>query len=85
LLKEPGEIIALVKPQFELPKPLLDAGRGQKKKGGVVRDQHLRDAAVQDIADFAIGLGLQVAGIVPSVLTGPAGNQEYFIYLKKMI
>ncbi|MDI6782506.1 MAG: TlyA family RNA methyltransferase [bacterium] len=97
LLKETGEIVALIKPQFEIPKPLLPLpsqgchsreggkSRGQKKKGGVVRDQTLRDTVVRDIAQFATNLGLAVVGVVPSVLTGPAGNQEYFIYLKKQI
>jgi len=77
LLKETAEIIALVKPQFEIPKSV------GKKKGGVVRDPKLREAAVRDIAEFATKLGLAVVGVVPSVLTGPAGNQEYFIYMKK--
>jgi 23S rRNA (cytidine1920-2'-O)/16S rRNA (cytidine1409-2'-O)-methyltransferase len=69
-----GEIVALVKPQFEV-------GKGQVGKGGVVRDPHLQQAAVQRVAAAAAALGLQVSPAFPSPLKGPKGNQEYFLYL----
>ena len=69
-----GEILALVKPQFEV-------GKGQVGKGGVVRDPELQQAAVQKVAAAAAALGFQVSPAFPSSLKGPKGNQEYFLHL----
>jgi 23S rRNA (cytidine1920-2'-O)/16S rRNA (cytidine1409-2'-O)-methyltransferase len=74
LLRPGGEIVALVKPQFEV-------GKGQVGKGGVVRDPQLQLAAVQKVADAAAALGLKVSPAFPSSLKGPKGNQEYFLHL----
>jgi len=74
LLRPAGEIVALVKPQFEV-------GKGQVGKGGVVRDPQLQQAAVQKVAAAALALGLQVSPAFPSPLKGPKGNQEYFLYV----
>ena len=74
LLRPGGEIVALVKPQFEV-------GKGQVGKGGVVRDPQLQQAAVQKVAAAALALGLQVSPAFPSSLKGPKGNQEYFLYV----
>jgi 23S rRNA (cytidine1920-2'-O)/16S rRNA (cytidine1409-2'-O)-methyltransferase len=74
LLRPGGEIVALVKPQFEV-------GKGQVGKGGVVRDPQLQQAAVQKVAAAAAALGLQVSPAFPSSLKGPKGNQEYFLYV----
>ncbi|HCC69033.1 MAG TPA: TlyA family rRNA (cytidine-2'-O)-methyltransferase, partial [Nitrospiraceae bacterium] len=71
-----GEIIALIKPQFE-------AGRESVGKGGVVRDEAKRLEVVEKIKIKAQELGLNVIGIVQSPLPGPKGNIEYFVYLKK--
>ena len=69
-----GEIVALVKPQFE-------AGRDQVSKG-VVHDESVRRAAVDRIRRFAASaLGLRTAGEIESPLTGPAGNREYLLHL----
>jgi len=73
-LRPGGEILALVKPQFEV-------GKGRVGKGGVVRDPILRQEAVAKVAQAARTLGLQVSPPFPSPLTGPKGNQEYFLYL----
>ena len=74
-LKPDGEIVALVKPQFEL-------GPGSTQKG-VVRDQKLRQQAVDMVVDFAVrGPGLVFIGSVPSKIKGPKGNQEYLVYFK---
>jgi 23S rRNA (cytidine1920-2'-O)/16S rRNA (cytidine1409-2'-O)-methyltransferase len=74
LLAHPGEIIALVKPQFEV-------GRGQVGKRGVVRDTAQHRAVLERVASVATGLGLVVAGMTPSPLLGPMGNREFLAYL----
>ncbi len=73
-LRPGGEILALVKPQFEV-------GKGRVGKGGVVRDPALQQEAVARVAQAAADLGLQVNPPFPSSLKGPKGNQEYFLYL----
>jgi 23S rRNA (cytidine1920-2'-O)/16S rRNA (cytidine1409-2'-O)-methyltransferase len=73
-LKPGGRILALVKPQFEV-------GKGQVGKGGIVRDEKLREEAVEDIAQFAESLGLKVLGRSQSCLAGADGNIEYFLQL----
>ncbi len=73
LLKADGEIVCLIKPQFEV-------GPGQTDKG-VVRDKALRQQAVDMIVHFAASeLGLQLKGLAPSSIKGPKGNQEYLAY-----
>ncbi len=74
-LKIPGEIIALIKPQFE-------AGRKDVGKGGVVRDENTRIEVVERIKVESVKMGLQIAGTTPSPIRGPKGNVEYLIYLK---
>jgi 23S rRNA (cytidine1920-2'-O)/16S rRNA (cytidine1409-2'-O)-methyltransferase len=69
-----GEILALVKPQFEL-RP-QDVG-----KGGVVRDPGARRAAILGVAAAAERLGLRVRGLASSGLPGPKGNRESFLWL----
>ncbi|MFZ9669005.1 MAG: TlyA family RNA methyltransferase [Solirubrobacterales bacterium] len=69
-----GEILAMVKPQFEL-------GPGRVGKGGVVREGADRKEAVVAVADFAAGMGLALLGVVPSGLPGPKGNRETFLRL----
>ncbi|WP_415717664.1 TlyA family RNA methyltransferase [Maridesulfovibrio sp.] len=72
-LKSSGEIVCLIKPQFEV-------GPGQTDKG-VVRDNKLRQQTVDMIVHFASAeLGLQLKGLVPSSIKGPKGNQEYLAY-----
>jgi 23S rRNA (cytidine1920-2'-O)/16S rRNA (cytidine1409-2'-O)-methyltransferase len=67
------EIVALVKPQFE-------AGKGATKKG-VVKDESVRAAAIQKVADAAAALGLQELARADSALPGPEGNVEAFLHL----
>jgi 23S rRNA (cytidine1920-2'-O)/16S rRNA (cytidine1409-2'-O)-methyltransferase len=64
----------LVKPQFE-------AERGQVGKGGVVRDPAVHRLVLERVADYALGHGLAVRGVIRSPITGPAGNLEYLMYL----
>jgi 23S rRNA (cytidine1920-2'-O)/16S rRNA (cytidine1409-2'-O)-methyltransferase len=67
-----GEILAMVKPQFEL---------GRKRVGrGVVRDPGDRREAIAIVADAAIALGLTVRGLASSGLPGPKGNRETFLW-----
>jgi 23S rRNA (cytidine1920-2'-O)/16S rRNA (cytidine1409-2'-O)-methyltransferase len=73
----PGaDFVLLVKPQFEVGKDRVGAG-------GVVRDPELRREAVTAVAAAASALGLGVAGLVASPLPGPAGNVEYFLWLRR--
>ena len=72
----PGTIrvLALIKPQFEV-------GKGQIGKGGVVRDSDLHEKVIEEIREFADGLGLIPVGVSPSPILGPKGNREFLIYL----
>ena len=69
-------IVALVKPQFEV-------GRSQVGKGGVVRDPAGRAAAVTRVRMAAEELGFAVRGEAESVLPGPKGNREVFVWLAR--
>ncbi len=71
-----ADFLLLVKPQFEV-------GKGLVGSGGVVRDPALRAQAVRTIADAAGRLGLGALGVTASPLPGPAGNVEYFLWLKR--
>lgn len=75
LLEASGDIIALIKPQFEV-------GKGKVGKGGVVRsdDEHAR--VIDEIQSAAVGLGYQPRGVVESPLLGPKGNKEFLIHLR---
>ncbi len=70
-----GELIALIKPQFEV-------GRGEVGKGGIVRDAVKRAAAVQAVVDFAKGSGFDVKGVIESPVKGAEGNAEYLMDAK---
>jgi 23S rRNA (cytidine1920-2'-O)/16S rRNA (cytidine1409-2'-O)-methyltransferase len=65
----------MVKPQFEV-------GRERLGSGGVVRDAGLRFDAVRSVAEQAAGLALGTRTVVASPLPGPAGNVEYFLWLR---
>ncbi len=75
-LKDGGDLISLIKPQFE-------AGKGEVGKGGVVKDPALHQKVIERISQFSRGLGLRVDGVIESPLLGPKGNKEFFIHLKK--
>ncbi len=76
LLSEDGEIVALIKPQFE-------AGRGQVGKKGVVRDKNIHFDVVRTVLDFSVENGFSVLGLSYSPIKGPEGNIEYLAFLKK--
>jgi 23S rRNA (cytidine1920-2'-O)/16S rRNA (cytidine1409-2'-O)-methyltransferase len=75
ILKPGGAAILLVKPQFEV-------GKGEVGKGGVVRDEAKRRAALEGIADAARALGFEVVGEAESPIEGPAGNREWLLGLR---
>jgi 23S rRNA (cytidine1920-2'-O)/16S rRNA (cytidine1409-2'-O)-methyltransferase len=71
-----SDLIALIKPQFEV-------GREQVGKGGIVRDEIARAAAVEKVVMFFRETRLEVKGVIPSPITGQDGNVEYLIYAEK--
>jgi 23S rRNA (cytidine1920-2'-O)/16S rRNA (cytidine1409-2'-O)-methyltransferase len=73
-LADDYDVLALVKPQFEL-------GRGRVGKGGVVRDAEGRREALVTVGDAALTLGASVRGCHSSGLPGPKGNRETFLWL----
>ena len=76
LMKDGALLIALIKPQFEV-------GKGEVGKRGVVRDQALHERVLGEIETFCRDLGLEILGSCVSPITGPAGNREFFIGLRK--
>ncbi|MBU2235094.1 MAG: TlyA family RNA methyltransferase [Proteobacteria bacterium] len=76
LIRGGAILVALVKPQFEV-------GKGEVGKHGVVRDPELHRRILEEIEAFCRGLGLEVLGSSDSPLTGPAGNREFFMCLRK--
>ena len=75
-LKPSGEIVALIKPQFE-------ADRKNIGKGGVVKDESKRIEVVEMIKTWSENRGLEVIGTTTSPIKGPKGNVEYLIYMRK--
>jgi 23S rRNA (cytidine1920-2'-O)/16S rRNA (cytidine1409-2'-O)-methyltransferase len=73
LRPEGGEIVALVKPQFE-------AGRRQAKRG-VVRDPAVHLEVLEAVAAHALGVGLAPLDAIASPITGPQGNREFLVHL----
>ena len=76
LLTEEGQVVALIKPQFE-------AGREQVGKKGVVRDRAVHEEVIEKIRCFALENGYSVLGLTYSPVKGPEGNIEYLIYLER--
>lgn len=76
LLTDDGEIVCLIKPQFE-------AGREKVGKKGVVRDQKVHVEVVEMIGDFARQIGFKTLDLSYSPIKGPEGNIEYLLYITK--
>jgi 23S rRNA (cytidine1920-2'-O)/16S rRNA (cytidine1409-2'-O)-methyltransferase len=72
------QAVILVKPQFE-------AGRGHVGKGGIVRDPEAHRLAIEKVAACVQGCGWQVAGTIPSPITGVEGNQEFLLHAEKPV
>jgi len=76
LLASGGEIVALIKPQFEV-------GKGKVGKGGVVRSHDEQLRVIEEVRAAAVSLQMEAVGVTESPLLGPKGNREFFIYLRK--
>lgn len=76
LLEDHGEVVALIKPQFE-------AKREEVERGGIVRDEAVRKRVVEKVKKEAEAAGFTVKGVTPSPIEGADGNVEYFIHLEK--
>lgn len=78
LIEPDGEIVCLIKPQFE-------AGRDRVGKKGVVRDPKVHIDVISDIIDFCKSTGFKIKGLSYSPIKGPEGNIEYLLYLSNGI
>jgi 23S rRNA (cytidine1920-2'-O)/16S rRNA (cytidine1409-2'-O)-methyltransferase len=76
IVKAGGDILPLIKPQFEV-------GKGKVGKGGVVRNPEDREEVLRSLMDHFQKSGLRVEGPMVSPILGAKGNQEYFIHLRK--
>lgn len=76
LLEPNGEIVSLIKPQFE-------AGREKVGKKGVVRDQKVHEDVIAMVSSYASSIGFECLDLDYSPIKGPEGNIEYLLYLKK--
>jgi len=76
LLSPPGDVVALVKPQFEV-------GKGAVGKGGVVRDPDQHRQVLIDLRKFADDTRYEVAGEIPSPILGAKGNREFLLLLRR--
>ena len=76
LLADGGEMVCLIKPQFE-------AGREKVGKKGVVRDKSVHEEVIDKVISFALSIGFSVLHLEYSPIKGPEGNIEYLVHLKK--
>ena len=76
LLAPDGQLLMLVKPQFELQP-------GQVGKGGIVRDESLYAVVEQRIRDCCVALGLEVRAWIDSPIQGGDGNREFFVHARR--
>ena len=75
-LKEEGQVVCLIKPQFE-------AGREKVGKKGVVRDRKVHEEVICQVMDYASSIGFSLRNLDYSPIKGPEGNIEYLLHLKK--
>lgn len=75
LLKEEGQIVCLIKPQFE-------AGRENVGKKGVVRDKKIHVQVIDKVIEYAKSIGFKILSLEFSPVKGPEGNIEYLLYLQ---
>ncbi len=74
LLKPQAQVIALVKPQFEV-------GKGEVGKGGIVKSAEKHQRVLQEVREYAEGLGFEFKGVIESPIKGAKGNTEFLISL----
>jgi 23S rRNA (cytidine1920-2'-O)/16S rRNA (cytidine1409-2'-O)-methyltransferase len=75
IVAAPANMVALVKPQFEV-------GKGMVGKGGIVRDENLRVQALAGVLAFATSIGLEPGATIESPITGAAGNHEFLAHFR---
>lgn len=75
LLTEDGQVVALIKPQFE-------AGREQVGKKGVVREKSVHLEVIERVLAYAVSIGFEVLNLEFSPIKGPEGNIEYLVHLQ---
>ena len=78
LLTDDGEIVCLIKPQFE-------AGREKVGKKGVVRDKNVHIEVINNVIEYAKSINFKILNLDFSPVKGPEGNIEYLLYLKKKL
>jgi 23S rRNA (cytidine1920-2'-O)/16S rRNA (cytidine1409-2'-O)-methyltransferase len=76
LLRDTGDVVALVKPQFE-------AGRGEIGKGGIVRSEDVHARVLEEVTNAADALGLGRKGAIESPISGREGNREFLLHLRR--
>jgi 23S rRNA (cytidine1920-2'-O)/16S rRNA (cytidine1409-2'-O)-methyltransferase len=76
ILKDGGDVVTLIKPQFE-------AGKDEVPKGGVIRDKKVHMKVLENIRSESGKLGFKFIGQIESPITGREGNVEYFMHLRK--
>lgn len=76
LLKDNGQMVCLIKPQFE-------AVREKVGKKGVVRDKAVHEEVINKVIDFALEIGFSIHNLEYSPIKGPEGNIEYLVYIEK--
>jgi len=76
LLKDNGQMVCLIKPQFE-------AGREKVGKKGVVRDKKVHEEVINNVIEYALEEGFSILDLEGSPIRGPEGNIEYLLYLTK--
>ena len=75
-LREQGQVVALIKPQFE-------AGREKVGKKGVVREESTHVEVIEKVKDYACSIGFKILDLSFSPVKGPEGNIEYLVHLQK--
>lgn len=78
LLADDGQIVCLIKPQFE-------AGREKVGKKGVVREKSTHLEVIEKVMEFAVGIGFEILNLEFSPIKGPEGNIEYLLYLQNHV
>ncbi|HEU4390952.1 MAG TPA: TlyA family RNA methyltransferase [Blastocatellia bacterium] len=74
VLSDSGEVVALIKPQFEV-------GKGEVGRGGIVSDPAKQKRVIQEVVEGAVAFGLWATGVTESPIRGGGGNREFFVHL----
>ncbi len=77
LLKNDGQLITLIKPQFE-------AGRHQVGKGGIIKDSAVHEEVIKKVTEGIKKFGFELIGVTESPIEGGSGNKEFLAYFKKV-